>query len=115
MFQTIYDDQDPNVHSLFTYGPRRFPVDGTLRKASIMIVEGIDDSFSPNNATRSEAFSTGPIPQLPPIAEPAAVGPADRRCQALRLPSKQDNRPDLGKPTEISHLAPAAQRRALHV
>jgi len=72
-FQTIYDDQDPNVHALFTYGPRRFPVDGTLRKASVLIIEGIDDSFSPNNATRSEAWSTGPIPQLSPIAEPAAV------------------------------------------
>jgi hypothetical protein len=72
-FQTIFDDQEPNLHALFTYGPRRFPVDGTLRKPSILIVEGIDDSFSPNNATRSEAFATGPIPQLQPIAEPAVV------------------------------------------
>jgi len=72
-FQALYDHQDPNVHALFTYGPRRFPVDGTLRKASVLLVEGIDDSFSPNNATRSEAWAAGPIPQLPPIAEPAAV------------------------------------------
>jgi len=72
-FQAMYDGQDPNVHALFTYGPRRFPVDGTLRKASLLLVEGIDDSFSPNNATRSEAWATGPIPQLPPIAEPTAV------------------------------------------
>jgi len=72
-FQALYDHQDPNVHALFTYGPRRFPVDGTLRKASLLLVEGIDDSFSPNNATRSEAWATGPIPQLPPIAEPTAV------------------------------------------
>ncbi|MBW2445170.1 MAG: hypothetical protein JRG83_04510 [Deltaproteobacteria bacterium] len=72
-FQTLYDNQDPNIHALFTYGPRRFPVAGTMRKASILIIEGIDDSFSPNNSTRSEAWSTGPIPQLPPIAEPATV------------------------------------------
>jgi len=72
-FQTIFDDQDPNLHALFTYGPRRFPVDGTLRKPSILIVEGLDDPFSPANATRAEAFATGPIPQLPPIAQLATV------------------------------------------
>jgi hypothetical protein len=72
-FQTIFDPQDPNVHALFTYTERRFPVDGTLRKPSILIVEGIDDSFSPNNATRQQAFATGPIPQLAPIAEPAVA------------------------------------------
>jgi len=72
-FQTSFDEQEPALHALFTYGPRRFPVSGTLRKPSILIVEGIDDSFSPANATRAEAHATGPIPQLPPIAVPATV------------------------------------------
>jgi hypothetical protein len=61
-----FDPQDPHNHARFIY---RDPVEvaGTTRKASILVVEGIQDSHVPNNATDSLAWLLG-IPQLPPVA-----------------------------------------------
>jgi len=66
LFQTIYDVQDPHNHARFIY---REPllVDGTQRKASILLIEGLDDSMVPNNATDSLAWAMGPIPHLRPV------------------------------------------------
>jgi len=50
-------------------------VDGTTRKASILVFEGIGDSFIPNNATRSLAWTLGPIPHLAPVVVPVSYLP----------------------------------------
>jgi pimeloyl-ACP methyl ester carboxylesterase len=65
LFAMTYDRQDPHNHARFIY---RDPVeiDGTTRKASLLVVEGIDDSFTSNNSTRSLARQLGGIPQLSP-------------------------------------------------
>ncbi|MCP5058377.1 MAG: hypothetical protein GY937_16865 [bacterium] len=67
LFAVSYDEQDPHNHARFIY---RQPVlvDGTTQKASILVVEGIEDSFTANNATRSMARQLGGIPQLLPNA-----------------------------------------------
>jgi hypothetical protein len=74
LFQLLYDRQDPHNHAAFLY---RDPVvvDGTTRKASILVLEGIGDSFIPNNATRSLAWTLGPIPQLAPPIVPVSYLP----------------------------------------
>ncbi|MCP5069304.1 MAG: hypothetical protein GY946_22290 [bacterium] len=65
LFAVSYDPQDAHNHARFIY---RQPVlvDGTTQKASILVVEGIDDGFVPNNSTRSLARQLGGIPQLVP-------------------------------------------------
>jgi hypothetical protein len=79
LFQTIFDVQDRQNHASFIY---RDPVlvRGTTRKASILVVEGLNDSFVPNHATDSLAWILGPIPHLQPVQRPVpflepAVGP----------------------------------------
>lgn len=69
LFQNIFDSQDPHNQSQFIY---RNPVEvaGTTRKASILLIEGIDDTRVPNNATDSFAWSMGPIPHLEPVQRP---------------------------------------------
>jgi hypothetical protein len=66
IFQMRFDPQDPQNHARFIY---RDPIQvaGTIRKPSILVVEGIQDSHVPNNATDSLAWLLG-IPQLPPVA-----------------------------------------------
>jgi hypothetical protein len=41
-------------------------VAGTTRKPSILVLEGIGDTYTKNNTTRSLAWLLGPIPQLAP-------------------------------------------------
>jgi hypothetical protein len=69
MFQMGFDRQDLHNHAAFLY---RNPLAelGTLRRASLLVIEGIHDSAIPNSATRSLAWTAGPIPQLEPVAEP---------------------------------------------
>ncbi len=66
IFQMRFDPQDPQNHARFIY---RDPIEvaGTTDKPSILVVEGIQDSHVPNNATDSLAWLLG-IPQLPPVA-----------------------------------------------
>lgn len=66
LFQTIYDDQDEHNHGRFVY---RSPlvVNGTTRKASVLLVEGLNDSLVPNHATESLAWTMGPLPHLGPV------------------------------------------------
>jgi hypothetical protein len=66
LFQTIYDVQDPHNHGRFIY---RDPlaIAGTTQKASILLVEGLNDTMVPNNATESLAWAIGPIPHLKPV------------------------------------------------
>jgi len=66
LFQAIYDVQDHHNHARFLY---RHPleIDGTTRKASVLLVEGLNDSLVPNHATESLAWAMGPIPHLLPV------------------------------------------------
>jgi hypothetical protein len=74
LFQLLYDAQDPHNHAAFVYR-NPVPVDGTTRRASILALEGIGDSFIPNNATRSLAWTLGPIPHLAPTIVPVSYLP----------------------------------------
>ncbi len=67
IFQMIYDPQEPQNQAPYLYRDRR-EVAGTLRKPSLLAVEGIDDHFVPSNSTRSFAASAG-LPLLPPVHE----------------------------------------------
>ena len=66
LFQTIFDKQDPHNHARFIY---RDPVTiaGSTRKASILLLKGLNDTMVPNNATESLAWAMGPIPHLEPV------------------------------------------------
>lgn len=69
IFQMIFDAQDPHNQAAFLYANPR-EVAGTTRKPSLLVVEGIDDSFTTNNSTRSLAWTAGPIPHVSPVIEP---------------------------------------------
>jgi hypothetical protein len=72
IFQTLFDAQDSHNHAEFMY---RHPLNvaGTTRKASVLLVEGLNDSLVPNHATESLAWSLGPIPLLEPASQPVAI------------------------------------------
>lgn len=79
LFQTIFDVQDRHNHASFIYRDP-LPVRGTTRKASILVIEGLNDSLVPNHATDSLAWILGPIPHLEPVQRPVpflqpALGP----------------------------------------
>lgn len=66
LFQHIFDQQDRHNHARFIY---RDPVliDGSAQKPSILLLEGLNDTLVPNNATDSLAWAMGPIPHLKPV------------------------------------------------
>jgi len=68
MLQMGFDRQDYHNHAAFLY---RNPLTelGTSQRASLLVLEGLRDSSIPNSATRSLAWTAGPIPQLEPVAE----------------------------------------------
>ena len=66
LFQTLADNQDAHNYARFIYRDP-FPVRGTTSRPSILLVEGIDDSLVPNNATNSLAWALFPIPHLRPV------------------------------------------------
>ena len=45
---------------------RPLEIAGTTRKASVLLVEGLDDSLVPNHATESAAYQLG-LPHLAPV------------------------------------------------
>jgi hypothetical protein len=67
LVQLLLDPQDPHNHARFLY---REPLElnGTLRRASLLLVEGLEDSLVPNHATEALAAALGPLPQLAPVA-----------------------------------------------
>ncbi|NNL67432.1 MAG: hypothetical protein HKP30_14380, partial [Myxococcales bacterium] len=69
LFAISYDRQDPHNHARFIYR-EPLSIDGVTRKASILMVEGLDDSFTSNNSSRSLARQLGGIPQLAPAPVP---------------------------------------------
>jgi len=66
LFQHIYDGQDAHNHARFIY---RAPVSagGTTRKASLLLIEGLNDTLVPNHATDSLAWGLLPLPHLSPV------------------------------------------------
>ncbi|MDJ0866895.1 MAG: hypothetical protein QNK03_12355 [Myxococcota bacterium] len=69
LLAVTYDRQDPHNHARYLFR-EPLEVDGTTRKASLLVVEGIDDSFTKNNSSRSLAWQLGQIPQLAPAIVP---------------------------------------------
>jgi hypothetical protein len=62
LVQQLFDDQDPNNFARFLY---REPLEiDPSQRASVLVVEGLNDSLIPNHATRSWVRELGPIPQL---------------------------------------------------
>ena len=62
LVQQLFDDQDPNNFARFLYR-EPLAIDPPQR-ASVLVVEGLNDSLIPNHATRSWARALGPIPHL---------------------------------------------------
>jgi len=77
LLQTIFDRQDGHNFAPYIYR-EPFDVDGTRKRASILLTAGIDDATIPNHATEALAWSLGKVPQL---------GPAARRVPTLALAS----------------------------
>ncbi len=69
IFQQLFDAQDGHNHARFLY---RDPLaaDASRRPASVLLIEGIDDSLVPNAATESLAWALGPIPLVGPVLRP---------------------------------------------
>jgi hypothetical protein len=62
LVQQLFDDQDPNNFARFLY---REPLGiDPPQRASVLVVEGLNDSLIPNHATRSWVRELGPIPQI---------------------------------------------------
>ena len=62
LVQQIFDDQDPHNYARFLY---REPLGiDPPQRASVLVVEGLNDSLIPNHATRSWVRELGLIPQL---------------------------------------------------
>jgi hypothetical protein len=69
LFQLGFDPQDPHNHAAFMYA-NPLEVAGTFRKPSVLVQEGIADTLVPNNATRSLAYTLGPVPHVAPVRVP---------------------------------------------
>jgi hypothetical protein len=62
LVQQLFDNQDPHNFARFLY---REPLGiEPPQRASVLVVEGLNDSLIPNHATRAWAREIGPIPQL---------------------------------------------------
>ncbi len=103
LFAVSYDPQDPHNHARFLY-QSPVSVGGTTQKASLLVVEGIEDSFTANNSTRSLARQLGGIPQLATavvrVADlPEQAGPIQANVDATTTAAMVQYAPDgLGTP-----------------
>ena len=66
LLQSAYDNQDAHNHARFVY---RAPieVEGSRRKASVLLLEGVGDRLIPNNTTDSLAWQLGAMPLIRPV------------------------------------------------
>ncbi|MEM7136279.1 MAG: hypothetical protein AAF500_06870 [Myxococcota bacterium] len=69
LYQLVLDPQDQHNHASFMYA-NPIEVGGTRKKPSVLVQEGIGDTFVPNNATRSLVFALGATPLVGPVAQP---------------------------------------------
>ncbi len=67
LFQTAFDRQDAHNHARLLY---RDPVELAAgpRRASVLLIAGLEDSLVPNHASDSLAWQLGSVPQLAPVA-----------------------------------------------
>ncbi|HVM97376.1 MAG TPA: hypothetical protein VMT89_13360 [Candidatus Acidoferrales bacterium] len=87
LFQHDFDRQDTHNQAPFIYH-QPLIVDGTTDRASILMIEGVDDGLIPNNATDSLAWALGPIPHLEPVQSPVpfltpVVGPVSGNINSI--------------------------------
>lgn len=75
LYQMAFDHQDPQNHLSFAY-TNPVEIDGTFKKPSVLVQEGIGDTLIPNNATRSLVYALGGTPLIDPIAQPVPYLPA---------------------------------------
>lgn len=66
LLQTAIDRQDPIHHARYLYRDP-FEVDGTSRKASLLLIAGVEDRRIPNRFTDALAWLLGPLPMLEPV------------------------------------------------
>jgi hypothetical protein len=67
LFQHLYDRQDAHNHAPFLYRQPVALAGDSGERASVLLIEGLDDSLVPNHATDSLAWSLGPLPHLAPV------------------------------------------------
>jgi hypothetical protein len=73
LFQTAFDRQDAHNHARFLYRQKVDLADepgDDRRRASVLLIAGLDDHLVPNHATGSLAWQLGPLPQLAPAPRP---------------------------------------------
>ena len=68
-YQLAVDPQDQHNHASFMYA-NPIEVGGTTKKPSVLVQEGIGDTFIPNNATRSLVYALGSTPLVGRVAQP---------------------------------------------
>ena len=119
LIQTMFDTQDPHNYAPFIYR-RPIEVMGTTRKASILLVEGLDDSLVPNHATEALARALGPLVHLEPVARVVpglvptpgpVVGNVDSRTTAAFFQFVPEGVPGL-LPSAGCHSPPLSKRSA---
>ncbi|MGE4605410.1 MAG: hypothetical protein AAEJ52_01565 [Myxococcota bacterium] len=70
LIQMVFDEQDANNFARFLY---REPLDiSPARRASVLMIEGLGDSFVPNHATNALARALGPVAHLSPPSSKVA-------------------------------------------
>ena len=87
LFQHLFDRQDAHNHAPFLRRtPVRLPGDPPnvidLPRASVLLLEGLDDTLVPNHATESLAYALGDMVHLAPVQRtvpflPVLSGPLD--------------------------------------
>ncbi|MEN8181958.1 MAG: hypothetical protein ABFS46_05420 [Myxococcota bacterium] len=75
LYQMVSDGQDPHNHASLLLYDHPLELEGTTKRASILVLEGIGDTFTKNNTTRSLAFALGPLPHLAPQPVPVSYLP----------------------------------------
>ncbi len=114
LFQMLFDAQDGHNHARFLH-QEPLPIASSSQRASVLLVEGIDDSLVPNHATESLAFALGPIPLL------ATAGRAVPYLERVAGPIEGNVDPDTTAalvqfvPDGVPGLAPTSGCRALDV
>lgn len=78
LFQTAIDRQDAHLHALRLSREFGSPP-GSLPRPSLLVTAGLGDGYVPNRASRSLAWSLGPLPW---IDEPEGAGPLLPRATA---------------------------------
>jgi hypothetical protein len=117
LFALLYDHEDPQNHASFLYrGP--VEVSGTTRKPSILVLEGIGDTYVKNNTTRSLAWLLGPIPHLAlPVVEvsylPPGVAPIQGNVDAETTAAFVQFAPDGLQPPSLPRRAASASSKGI--